>query len=116
MTRSGGLVIYDIKNRNNKSVENAYNKCVYQNSGVGRIIRYMKNMAKVICRRGTSIWDWNAIVHEVPTFPESIYDHLEKRSIISFQVIVKKNDGSLDIKKRIDSFREFGRLSFVVRK
>ena len=113
VTRPGGLIMFDIQNRNNKSIDSIYRRIVLRNR---RIIRYPLNVARVILRRGVAVWHWTLDVHQVPTYPESIYQHLEKRRISGFQVMVKKEDESIETMSNLGSFRDFGRLVFVVRK
>lgn len=105
----------DIQNRNNKEIDSYYRKRLSESIGVRRIVRCAKNVyAKVILRQEIPIWCF--IVHEVPTYPESIYEHLKDRNITDFKVMVKKEDESIEPRNEWGSFRDFGRLVFVVRK
>lgn len=115
VTRPGGLVMFDIQNRNNKEIDSCYQKQLSESKGLRRIIRYGKNIvARVILHHGTPIWC--SVIHEVPTYPESIYRHLKDRQVTNFKVMVEKNDESIEVKDGYDSFKDYGRLVFVVRK
>ena len=116
VTCQGGILIFDIKNRDNEVVDSTYRNCLAQNIGVGRIIRYAKNIAKIFLRKGIPNWDWNAVVHEVPTYPASIYDHFKENNISNFSVMVKKANGSIEEINEFSSFKNFARLVFIVRK
>jgi ubiquinone/menaquinone biosynthesis C-methylase UbiE len=114
VTLPGGLVMFDIQNRNNKELEEAYQKRIRNATGLRKFTRYAKNIAKLILRRGTP--NWHFVVHEVPTYPESIYSYLKEQYIEDFKVMVLKGDKSFETRKEHDSFRDFQRLVFVVRK
>lgn len=114
VTRPGGLVIFDIQNRNNREIDSSYRRRLIENTGMRRIVRYAKNIAKIVLRRGAPIW--HSVVYEVPTYPESIYKHFKERQITNFQVMVRKEDESIETRNELGSFRDFGRLVFIVRK
>ena len=96
--------------------DSVYRKCLAQNIGVGRIDRYAKNIVKIFLRKGFPNWDWNAVVHEVPTYPASIYDHFKENNISNFSVMVKKANGSIEEINEFSSCKNFDRLVFIVRK
>ncbi len=114
VTHSGGLVIFDIQNRNNKDINSAYRKRLSPDTGMKRVLRYTKNIAKVFLHYGMPVW--HSFVHEVPTYPEVIYKHFRDRQVTNFQVMVKKEDESIEIRNELDKFKDFGRLVFLVRK
>jgi hypothetical protein len=114
VTIPGGMVIFDIQNRNNKEIETSYRKRLSEGIGLRRFLRYGKNIAKITLRRGTPIW--HNFVHEVPTYPETIYKYFDNNQIKNFQVMVANEDESLEIRDDVSLFGDFGRLVFVVRK
>lgn len=114
VTIPGGMIIFDIQNRNNKEIDFGCRKRLSGTGGIRLLLRYGKNIAKIMLRRGTPIW--HNFTHEVPTYPEAIYQHFENRQIKDFKVMVKKEDESLEPRNEISSFRDFARLVFVVRK
>lgn len=114
VTRPGGLVIFDIQNRNNKEIDRGYRKRLFENRGMGRIIRIAKNIAIVVLHRGTP--NWHFVVHEVPTYPESIYEHFKESHISNFHAMVKREDESIETRNELGSFKDFARLVFVIKK
>jgi ubiquinone/menaquinone biosynthesis C-methylase UbiE len=117
VTKPGGLVIFDIENRNNPSIDRVYRMKVSESYGPRRIVRYAKNMGKIVLRRGEPIW--HPVVYEVPTYPEEIYEHLKSVNVRGFQVIVRKDgkDGvSLEERTELGRFEEFPRLVITIDK
>jgi ubiquinone/menaquinone biosynthesis C-methylase UbiE len=112
VTRSSGLVLFDIQNRNAKNIDTAYRKRLAANRTAGKMIRYGKNVAKLILRRGTP--QWHSVVYEVPTYPESLYRHLDRIGVSYFQVMAAREDHSLELKDERKPFAEFDRLIFVI--
>lgn len=82
VTHPGGLIIFDIQNRNNKDINRAYRKRLSPDTGMKRIFRYTKNIAKVFLHRGTPVW--YSFVYEVPTYPGVIYKHFRDRPNYKF--------------------------------
>lgn len=114
VTRQGGLVTFDIENRNNKKIESHYKGEVFLNTTVvGKTLRYVAYLLRKL-RRGNPTLVF--IVHQVPTYPESIYEHLANSSIADFQVLVANADESIEPRNELSAFKEFGNLIFVVRK
>jgi ubiquinone/menaquinone biosynthesis C-methylase UbiE len=115
VTRPNGLVIFDIQNLNNHKINKIYRRNLFENRGIGRIIRIMKNIAIIILNRGCL--NWHFVDYEVPSSPRSIYNHFLNKRISNICIMVKRNDGSIEIKDDITkNFNEFGRLIFVIRK
>ena len=115
VTRPDGLVMFDIQNRNNEEIDSAYRKRLSDSTGMARMVRYAKELvACIILRRRAPIW--NLGVHEVPTYPESIYQHLKESRISNFQVMVRYDDESIETKDEVSSFENFARLVFAITK
>ncbi len=114
VTRPGGLVMFDIQNRNNRKIESIYRRNIFLNR---RSVRYPLNVARVILRKGIPVWNWNCDVEQVPTYPESIYGYLKERGITNpqLQIMVRKEDESIE-KSVIGSLEDFARLVFVIKK
>lgn len=94
VVRPGGIVIFDIENRNNIKIERAYRKHVFLNQGIGKLFKLFTNIAKVILHRGTP--DWSYAIYEVPTFPEDILKYLLTVQIRDHIVMVRKDDQSIE--------------------
>jgi hypothetical protein len=84
------------------------------NSGFGKAKKYFKNIAKIILQKGTV--DWHFVNYEIPAFPESIYSHLDSKNIAGFDVLTREEDDSIKIQKSHDSFVEYPRLIFKIKK
>lgn len=116
VTRPGGLVIFDIQNRENKDIEDMYRKRLNETRGVGRFKKYIKNVAKMVLRRGHP--DWHFVVHEVPTYPQDIYRYLKECDYPNtfIQVYGRERDNSMKATNKHSSFEQYDRLIFVVSK
>lgn len=113
VTRSGGLIMFDIQNRNNEEMDSAYRKRLSQRTGMARMIRYAKEVAAWIISQGRAPI-WSLGVHEVPTYPESIYQHLKENHVSNFQVMVRHDDESIETRNEASSFENFARLVFTI--
>ena len=116
VTKPGGSVIFDIQNRNKKEIEKAYKRRLNDTTGIGIVKTYIKNIAKLILRRGTP--DWHLIIHETPTLPEDVCQYLKDLGFpYVFHILVRKQDDSLEMEDSSDpSFLQYDRLIFHVLK
>lgn len=112
VTKSGSLVIFDIQNRNNRDIADGYRKRLLQEKGVRKVLWYIKNFVKLLLRRGPIIWEH--VVHEVPTYPESIYNHLEKKGVTGYRVMVRKLDETLELQRSLGPFEKYPRIIFGI--
>lgn len=115
VTRPGGLVMFDIQNRNNKKMDSNYRRRLFRTTGMGRIIRYASNIATIMLRR-KQIPIWSSVISEIPTYPENIYEHLKESVISDFQIMVRNEDGSIEARNELGSFEDFARLVFAITK
>lgn len=120
VTRPGGLIMFDIENANNEQIDQAYrsNLWVSQLTGMGRFMRNARNIKAIIMhlilRRPLLML--SSVVHEVPTLPESIYEHFKESRVVNSQVMVRNTDESIEVRTERCSFEDFPRLVFVTRK
>lgn len=113
VAKPSGYVAFDIMNRNNNKIQNTYAKNVRENTGMGRIWKITKNIAKVILRRRTI--DWHFVVYETPTYPEGFYGHLRTHSKVrDFSVFTRNQDGSLLEQKEVGPLPDWDRIVFVI--
>lgn len=112
VTRKGGLVVFDIQNRNNPEIEHNFRKHIFYTRGAGRLIRYTKNFAKLLLRRGTP--HWGSTVWETPAYPEEIYNHLNSKNLTRYNILVRKDDDTLEKPTKIDSLSTYKRLIFTI--
>lgn len=112
VTRKGGLVIFDIQNRNNPEIANKFRKHIFYTRGAGRLIRYAKNIAKILLKRG--VQHWGSTVWETPTYPEEIYNHLSSKNLTNYKILARKDDDSLEIQTKIESPSTYKRLIFTI--
>ena len=64
--------------------------CLEKSNQIGKLFRYVKNLGKIILRKGVP--DWTSVIHEVPIYPKMIYQHLTRLNIKYFKVFVKSNE------------------------
>jgi ubiquinone/menaquinone biosynthesis C-methylase UbiE len=114
VTLPGGLVMFDIQNRNNDHILHIYRKRLFENRGLGRLVKVAKNLVKTVLRRGVP--DWHFVDYEVPTFPEEIYAHLQSAPVRSWGVFVRKADDVLEAPTEQEPFKEYQRLVFFMTK
>ncbi|MFN8487849.1 MAG: class I SAM-dependent methyltransferase [Caldilineaceae bacterium] len=132
VARPGGIVIFDIQNRNNPAIGAEYQKSLSINSGRGISLRVfrgfgnhirkgeiinafllIKGFVISVLRRKTGIW--HTVIHAVPTYPEDVYAHLKERQV-QFDVWVRREDETIEQRCKLDSACDFERLIFVVTK
>ena len=125
VTRPKGLVIFDIQNRSNRGIKTTYERRISTTKGLKRAIALFLNLAAIgkrfLLRQSMlSALPWHFILHpvvyEVPTWPESVYQHLNERGINTYQVLFMKDDGNIELGDERDSFEDFIRLIFVIEK
>lgn len=114
VTRPGGLVIFDIQNRNNKNINDEFQRQFTEARGINRFKKGIKNIAKMILRRG--FVDWHFVVYVFPSQPEDVYQYLEEKQISSFQIMVRQEDESIEARSELGSFEHYDRLLFAIRK
>jgi len=116
VTTPNGLIIFDIKNRNNHKISENYNKMLLAKTSIFRkFTRYLKNILKIIFRKGMS--DWTNVIYEVPIYPEMIYQHLETLKIKEYKVLVKlKGVDKPIIKTEKCSLKDYSKITFILRK
>jgi ubiquinone/menaquinone biosynthesis C-methylase UbiE len=114
VTRPSGVILFDIQNRNAKNIDAAYRKKLMATRTAGKVIRCGKNVAKIILRRGSP--QWHSVVYEVPTYPETLYRHLDQIGVSGYQVMLVSEDHSLEPTDERKPFSEFDRLVFVLTK
>ncbi len=114
VTRPGGLVMFDIQNRNNKANDASYRSSLFRATAVGRAIRRTRQVAKRVLRRGTPTPPH--VVYEVPTAPGDVYRLLHRDGVSSFQVMVRNRDDSIEPRDEEGAFEEYARLVFAARK
>jgi hypothetical protein len=112
VTRTGGLVMFDIQNQGNWWINRAYRRRIFHSSFLGRMLRYCKNAAKIMLGRGTPIWLY--VLYETPTHPESIYTHLTSLDISTYSVMAARKGGSLEVMAERGSLSRWPRLVFAI--
>jgi len=114
VTIPNGLIIFDIQNRNNNEIAKNYNKMLLtKRKGIRKFVRYSKNIFKIILRKG--MIDWTDVIHEVPTYPEMIYQYLKKSKIKNYEIMVKSNESdTLENKTTNNGFKDYSKIVFVL--
>lgn len=114
VTRSGGLVMLDIQNRDNPAIAADFDHRTSQvRPGlVPRANLHARNLAKVVLRRGNP--NWHGVIYEVPTYPGMIYEHLAGRD---FSVMGRREEDQALVKlDGAESFPGYQRLVVAIRK
>ena len=65
------------------------NLLLAKKNGPRKLFRYVKNILKIILRKGVP--DWTDVIHEVPTSPENVNKYLEKKGIRDYKILVTLN-------------------------
>jgi len=73
---------------------------------------WVKNIAKLILRKGPVVW--NYIVHETPTYPESIYIHLATSGISEYSILVKTMSEKIKKIKSRGALKEYKSFIFFI--
>jgi SAM-dependent methyltransferase len=114
VTRPGGLVVFDIQNRDHPVIAADYVRRLAQvRPGLlARANLHARNLAKMALRRGNP--NWHAVVYEVPTLPGLVLDHLESHEV---KVMGRREDDqSLVTLDGATPLSEYLRLVFALRR
>jgi len=119
VTSPGGLIVFDIQNRDNEECIKNYNQMVSSKSNIFRkLIRYVKNIIKITLRNEAV--DWTNVIHEIPTYPKTIYAHLKKINVQNYNIMTSSKDKKiidfLILKIENDPIAEYPRLIFSIKK
>ncbi len=64
LLKPNGCLIFDALNQNNQSNIFDYKRIVFETKGIGKILRFLKNIIKIIFRKGYTKWS-NVIHHKL---------------------------------------------------
>ncbi len=112
VTRPGGLVMFDIQNREHPTIAGDYARRVerVRPGLIPRANLHARNLAKTVLRRGNV--NWHAVVYEVPTDPATIYRHLSGRPL---RVLGRdETDQTLTELDTTSAHPQYQRLVFVI--
>jgi SAM-dependent methyltransferase len=114
VTRPGGLVLFDIQNRDNPVISADFDrrKAQVRRGLLPRAQLHARNVAKILLRRGNP--NWHAVIYEVPTHPALVYGHLGDRRVTVYGR--NEEDQALIALEGLQAFAEYQRLLFAVRK
>jgi ubiquinone/menaquinone biosynthesis C-methylase UbiE len=109
VTRPGGFIVFDIQNRANPEIAQAYEqRLAAVRPGLGpRLNLHARNVAKVVLKRGNP--NWHGLVYEVPTDPNMLHKHLGDRVYQIFDRELNELPGQ-------GAFPDKSRLVFLVDK
>jgi ubiquinone/menaquinone biosynthesis C-methylase UbiE len=118
VTRPGGRVVFDIQNRNNIQIERAYRDNLARGKGVKRVVKFLRDLASMVLRRRAFSWHFlfHYVVHEVPTYPEDILQHLQDKGLDGVEVMVWHEDDTISLADEPGPLADFPRLVFVIKK
>lgn len=112
VTRPGGMVFFDIQNRDNPAIAADFDHRTAQvRPGlVPRATLHARNVAKVVLRRGNP--NWHAVIYEVPTYPSLVTDHVAGREL----AVYGRREEDQTLVKLEKPSAEYPRLLFAIRK
>lgn len=114
VTRPGGCVLFDILNKNNPITLKAYKKRILKGSLPFRVLRFGKNVLKVVFKVGTPYWHYT--VFDVPTDPQEVYKVVKEENISDVRIFKYYNNGHLERAKEFDEFVDSPKLVFKLMK
>ena len=85
---------------------------------MSHLLWYAVIMKKFVLSRMSSSLTWSYTVHEVPTYPETVYEYelSQQEKISRFQIMARQNDESLETMNDFAPFEDYGRLVFAISK
>ncbi len=113
VTKSGGTMLFDIQNAGHPSIARAYALRRSAATGSRRWLRYGKNIAKIVLRRGFP--DWSSVVREVPTPWQSVSAELRSHGIKEILRLGRSSNDSLEPIEDDSSVDTFARLVYVAK-
>lgn len=116
VSKPAGLILIDIMNYHNESVKNQLKKEIDMNSKLsGKILKYFKNIAKIILRKGTV--DWHFVTITNPTKPEEVKEFILKdKKIGKLDIFTVEKDESIKLQEKAGLYPDYGRLVFSFKK
>jgi len=113
VTKSSGHILFDIQNAEHPDIALAYARRRSSATGNGRWLRYGKNLAKVVLRRGFP--DWSSVVREVPSDWRAIGAQLQSRGVKEIRLLGRDPDANLEPIPDDSHANEFARLLYIGR-
>ena len=113
VTQPGGRILFDILNRNNKAMLNSYRRRVLKGTLPFRILRFGKNVLKLVFRVGKP--NWHYAVFDVPTDPQEVYDIIDEERITGFEIF-KYKDGRFERTESRNEYADYPKLIFILTK
>lgn len=116
VVKSGGHVLFDVQNRNNKFISRLHKRHVFYNAHwAGRTLKTAKNFVKFFSRRG--IQDWSFAIYEVPSAPENLIPTIKNLHTDEVGTCARMEDGSIrSVEDPSYLFAEHERLIITFRK
>lgn len=116
VTKNKGHIFFDINNADNKDIHEFYNKRISESKGLGKIKLFLKNILKLIFRKGEfNRLNWSGVIYETPTSPNSIINYLEEINVKGYKIMIIKNN-KLNIVKKSEDLSEYRSIYFYFKK
>jgi SAM-dependent methyltransferase len=118
VTKPGGVIIFDIENRDNPSIAADFeHKSRQVRPGlVARAQLQARNVAKVVLRRGNP--NWHGVIYEIPTYPGEVLAWLDKNGEQEFTVYGRREEDQslIEVSGGEVPLDRYQRLVFVIEK
>ena len=75
-----GFLLFDTLNLSNNEIHKEYKKIIFESKNIGKAYRYLKNILKIIIRKGYTKWD--DVIHQKPNDVELIIQKFEQNKML----------------------------------
>jgi SAM-dependent methyltransferase len=118
LLRPNGFLIFDTLNINNIDNYKEYEKILFESRGIGKFIRYVKNLVKIMLRRGYP--KWSDAIHHTPNDIKKIIELINQnnnfQSTEFYGLVADENSINLIDHKALGNLKKFSKIIFKCKK
>ena len=114
VTKKGGFVFFDISNKNNSKIYDKFLKREFENKGIGRLLKFSKNVGRYLIGRKGINWSYNTMT--TPTYPDEVFSLEKFQHVANITTYYRDIYEKLNILKNREKNDDFERLIFVIQK
>ena len=118
LLRPNGFLVFDALNLSNLNNYREYKKILFESKGIGKFIRYVKNLVKIIFRRGYT--KWSDSIHHAPNDIKKIIELIDLNNIFQsievYGLIPETNLITSIDHKQLDNLKKFSKIIFKCKK
>ena len=111
--KRGKYIYLDIQNSLNPKINSNFQREIFENKGIGKVIKFTKNVIRYLIGRKTI--NWSYIITEVPADPNLIYSLESNNSIEEIQAYVFEN-GKLKKADKVAELESYPKITFRIQK